>query len=192
MSANYTEALAHLLKFDIGRSAYFDVTMTPPNGTLGQNISYLCHSAELPGESSATVSQKYYGVVEKHAIMSAYNDITLSFYIYGSGTENVRKTFLQWITMITGRGNIIKDGSEATYNPKYKSEYQVPITITHYTATGVPQLECQLLEAYPIAISQVPLSWAAENQAIIFNVTFAYTEYLYTFYDIGYPQTNQA
>lgn len=188
MAIDYKSALVQLLKYDVGRTAYFDVDITSPTGTTGnmfsfvdsRKMSFLCHSAELPGESTATVSQKIYGVVEKHSIMTSYNDINLSFYTIGSEIEDVRKTFLTWITRITGRGSVI-NGKSTTYNVGYKDDYISTIVITHYDATGKPLLKCKLTEAFPIAISQVPLAWSAENQAISFNVTFAYTEYEYDF-----------
>lgn len=189
MAIDYKSTLEQLLKYDIGRTAYFDVDITSPTGASGGNIfsfvdsrkmSFLCHSAELPGESTATVSQKIYGVVEKHSIMTSYSDINLSFYTIGSDVEEVRQTFLRWITKITGRGGVI-NGKVTTYNVGYKDDYTSTIVITHYDSSGKPLVKCKLIEAFPIAIAQVPLAWSAENQAISFNVTFAFTEYEYDF-----------
>lgn len=192
MAANYQAALDQLLKYDVGRSAYFDVSIPSPMSLTSTNsisyvdtktLTYLCHSAELPGESLATVSQKIYGVVEKFPIMAAYNDITLSFYTYGLGVEMVRKTFMTWIATITGRGEII--GLTTNYNVAYKDDFVCNPVITHYSSDGSKILDCTLFNAFPIAISQIPLAWSAENQAISFNVTFAYTEYQYKMYDNG-------
>ena len=194
MAVNYQAALAQLLKYDVGRSAYFDIWIPAPTrltefecGSVmdvnSRELSYLCHSAELPGESLATVSQKIYGVVEKFPIMAAYNDITLSFYTYGLGVEQVRKTFMTWISIITGRGEII--GGSSNYNVAYKDDFTCNPVITHYASDGSKLLDCTLINAFPIAISQIPLAWSAENQAISFNVTFTYTEYKYNMYTPG-------
>jgi hypothetical protein len=149
------------------------------------NISFLCHSAELPGESTATVTQKIYGVNEKFAVMTGYNDITLSFYTQGSGTEFTRQYFQEWIASITGRGETFsspgKTPKETTYNVQYKSSYTRNIDITHYAITGDKLTEVHLYEAFPVSINQIPLNWAAQNQAMSLNVTFAYTEYSYAF-----------
>lgn len=185
--------IAFLRHYDIGRTAYFMVKI--PTGTNFQaggtqfsgnyETAYFCHSAELPGESTATVSQKIYGVTEKFAVMTGYNDITLSFYTMGSSEESIRKTFLQWLAYITGRNEILnysgKAMTETTYNVRYKSDYVKDIVITHYAITGEPLTEVTLYDAFPIAINQVPLNWAAQNQAMSLNVTFAYTEYSYKF-----------
>ena len=201
MAFNYQGTLDQLLKYDVGRTAYFDVTITKPSGVTGTifsdpntvNLSHLCHAAELPGETIATVSQKIYGVVEKFPIMASYNDSTLSFYIPGTGEEEVRLAFLSWITLFTGRSSVLGP-IETTYNVKYKDEITSNIIITHYTSAGEKMLQCTLMEAFPIAISQVPLNWSAQNEAMSINVTFAYTEYEYRFFDNSqnsqtFPQT---
>lgn len=180
---NYQNALRELLSNDVGRTAYFDVYIpTRKDGTV---VRYFCHSAELPGESTATVNQKIYGVNEKFAVMTGYNDITLSFYTYGSGIEAIRKMFLSWISDITGRGEALifprRDPVETTYNVKYKSSYVKDIVITQYAVDGKPLLRVKLIDAFPLSINQIPLSWSMQNQAQSLNVSFAYTEYEYEF-----------
>ena len=191
MAVNYQAALDQLLKYDVGRNAYFDVSIPKPSslntGTLfsdlnTKTLTYLCHSAELPGESIATVSQKIYGVVEKFPIMAGYNDISLSFYTPGSGIEEVRLAFLSWISLFTGRGEVLGI-TGTTYNVRYKDDIVSNPVITQYTSTGEKLLSCTLRDAFPISISQIPLSWSAANEAISFNVTFAYTEYEYEFFE---------
>jgi hypothetical protein len=182
--SNYQETLTELLKYDVGRSAYFEVAIYPNKSSLDDKVfTYLCHSAELPGESTATVSQKIYGVVEKFPIMSAYNDLNLSFYVRGNDSDIIRQKFLSWLTKITGRGESLGGylNTPTTYNVAYKSDIIGKIEIIHYSSSGEQLTKCTLLEAFPLAISQTPLSWSAANQAISLNVTFAYTEYFYSF-----------
>jgi hypothetical protein len=192
---NMLEGLSDLRKYDVGRSSYFKVEVfnvpftgvAPSSGNDPKSLSYLCHSAELPGESTATVSQKIYGVNEKFSVMTGYNDIQLAFYTRGSGDEMVRKFFQSWIAFITGRDETVKQiNLETTYNVKYKSEYAASIKITHYAISGDPLLEVTLFDAFPLSINQIPLSWSLQNQAQSLNVVFAYTEYQYDFkYVIG-------
>ncbi len=184
MVSNYQETLQELLQYDIGRSAYFDISIFS-NGFGNDNkvFTWLCHSAELPGESTATVSQKIYGVVEKYPVMSSYNDLTLSFYTRGSQTEQIRKKFLTWITETTGRGEVMGSPMQTTYNVPYKNDIIGTIEINHYSAAGQLITKCILKEAFPIGLHPVQLAWSAANQAISLNVTFAYTEYIYEFYN---------
>lgn len=196
----YQEALrGELLKYDIGRSSYFDVQIIEKMGdvggagvsgpsTSGRSLTYLCHSAELPGEATATVSQKIYGVTEKFSVSTGYNDVALSFYTRGSDKEIVRFLFQKWIAYITGRGETatgIGSAKPTTYNVKYKKDYASTIKITQYSITGEPLIEVTLIDAFPIAINQVPLSWSAQNQAQSLNVVFAYTEYVYNFKSVN-------
>ena len=188
---NMAEGIAELRKYDVGRTAYFKVEIfsNQMTGTeQGKSLSYLCHSAELPGESTATVTQKIYGVTEKFSVMTGYNDVTMAFYTRGSGDEYVRKFFQQWISFITGRDETInyrgKAMSETTYNVQYKEDYAGTVKITHYAITGDPLVEVTLFDAFPISINQVPLSWSAQNEAQSLNVTFAYTEYSYNFLSV--------
>lgn len=181
--SSYTETLHELLQFDLGRAAYFDVAIFPNRVTKNNKIfTWLCHSAELPGESTTVVSQKIYGVVEKFPVASMYNDITLSFYTRGSSTEQIRKKFLTWITDATGRSDVMGANQQTTYNVKYKNDISGTIVITQYTVAGKPLTRCTLKDAFPLAIIPVQLAWSAANQAVALNVTFAYTEYVYTFF----------
>lgn len=186
MASNYKETLQELLKYDVGRNAYFDVKIfgSSMNDFYEDRVfTYLCHSAELPGETTATVNQKIYGVVEKFPIMTAYNDVTLSFYSRGSDVDVTRLKFLNWITSATGRGEVLYN-NETTYNVKYKNDITGTIVITHYAVSGEPLTACILNDAFPVVVAQTPLSWSAANQAVELNVTFAYTEYSYTFYKV--------
>ena len=182
----FKEGIAQLLKYDVGRTAYFKVEF--PTYSASKDLSMLCHSAELPGESTATVTQKIYGVTEKHSVMVGYNDITLAFYARGSQKEAARRFFQLWLATITGRretvdssGQGIGPTKETTYNVQYKDQYVNDIKITQYSIAGEPQIEVLLKDAFPIAINQVPLSWSNQNQAASINVTFTYTEYVYKF-----------
>ena len=196
-STKYQTALADLRKYDVGRSSYFDVQIidkmgdiTSPSAassgpsSMAASLTYLCHSAELPGEATATVSQKIYGVTEKFSVSTGYNDVVLSFYTRGSDKEIVRYLFQKWISYITGRGETVSgigSSKPTTYNVKYKKDYASTVKITQYSITGEPLVEVTLIDAFPIAINQVPLSWSAQNQAVSLNVVFAYTEYVYNF-----------
>lgn len=177
---DYKRALTELLQYDIGRNAYFDVQLFPPKGVAltTEPLQYLCHTAELPGESTATISRKIYGVVEKFPIMTGYNDITLSFYVRGSEFDVVRYNILKWLTYATGRGSALNSG-ETTYNVAYKQDIVSDIVITHYSVSGKKLTSCKLINAFPLAISETPLNWSMANQAMALNVTFAYTEYTY-------------
>lgn len=182
----YQEALSYLLKYDVGRTSYFQVDLfgARTNG-FGKISRFLCHSAELPGETSGLTTQKIYGVVEKFPLITSYNDLTLSFLTHGSSQEHTRNSFLKWISYITGRNEILKGQGSTTYNMKYKDSYTGIIQITQYAITGEQLLKCELYDVFPVAINQSPLSWSSPNNIQSLNVTFAFTEYQYSFYNVN-------
>ena len=183
--SNFQQALSYMLEFDLGRTSYFQVDVFGTNTEFSRNSKFLCHSAELPGETSSLTTQKIYGVVQKFPLITAYNDITLSFLTHGSDSEKTRSAFLQWLSSITGRQEILKSsGGGTTYNLKYKDSYAGSISITQFAITGEPILNCSLVDAFPIAINQSPLNWASPNNIQSLNVTFAFTEYQYSFFNV--------
>lgn len=182
----YQEALSYLLKYDVGRTSYFQVDLFGSRtANFGKISKFLCHTAELPGEASGLTTQKIYGVVEKFPLITAYNDLNLAFLTHGSSQELTRNSFLNWLSYITGRGEILKGFDSTTYNLKYKDSYTGTIQITQYAITGEPLLRCELYEVFPVAINQAPLNWASPNNIQSLNVTFAFTEYQYTFYNVN-------
>lgn len=192
---NFSSALTNLLSKDFGRKSYFDVKFLTSMNTNGdiiskanfpRNLSLLCHNAELPGESLSVVRQKIYGVIEQFPLITHYSNITLSFYLTGSDYDEVRLSFLTWLTYITGRQETInvngQRSSSTTYNVPYKDDITTRIEISHYSITGDLITKCWLIDAFPIQIGETPLSWADKDSAMSLNVVFAYTEYEYFFY----------
>lgn len=182
----YQEALSYLLKYDVGRTSYFQVDLFGSQiNNYGRISRFLCHTAELPGETSGLTTQKIYGVVQKFPLLTSYSDLTLSFLTHGSSQEHTRNSFLKWLSYITGRSEILKGQGETNYNVKYKDSYVGTIVITQYAITGDKLLQCSLVDAFPIAINQSPLNWSSPNNIQSLNVTFAFTEYQYTFYNVN-------
>lgn len=187
----YHEAVTDLLQYDLGRNTYFQVEffsrqLSEIPSSRPSTLKFVCHSAELPGETFEVAEQRIYGVTEKFPIRTHLNDITLSFYTRGSGLETSRMAFLYWISQVSGRNQALKfPGStdmETNYNLRYKNDYAGTVVITQFASTGEPLLDVILYEAFPIAINQVPLDWSAENQAQSLMVTFSYREYQYKLY----------
>lgn len=195
----YKEALAELQQYDIGRSAYFDVEIysgklrdasTLSSFTQVPMLKFLCHSAELPGETSEIISQRIYGISEDFPIRTSLNNITLSFYTRGGGVESTRLGFLYWMNSITGRGSAMaissstKPNADTSYNVLYKKDFIGDIKITHYSITGEKLVSVMLEDAFPVSINQSPLSWDMSNRAQSLQVTFSYKEYQYVFHNV--------
>lgn len=183
---DYQQTLHDLLKYDIGRSAYFDVhifkKLAATSFVEDKVLTFLCYSAELPGETLATIDSKIYGVVEKHPIMAAYNNINLDFYTRGSDFDVVRAHMMEWMVTATGRSEVLSGslGAQTTYNVAYKKDISGLVIINHYSVDGKLLTSCKLIDAFPVAISGSKLDWSLENGAMNLSVSFAFTEYEYT------------
>jgi hypothetical protein len=153
-------------------SSYFKVSIFPVSSTFKasiiHNIPYICEAGELPGRSFALTEQKTYGPTRKFPIMTAFNDITLSFVCLGIGNEIVPKKFFEdWMESINPKTN---------YNFQFKNTYTASIEIEQYTPAGKLIYKCELIDAFPIAISPQRLHSASQEQHTL-QVTFTYTEF---------------
>jgi hypothetical protein len=80
----------------------------------------------------------------------------------------IRNAMEEWSNKInTFQGNIRSFGSASPL--LYKSQAQV----VQYSKTGVPIRTYQYNGIYPILISDIPLSWASQNEIERFQVSFA-------------------
>jgi hypothetical protein len=170
----YQEALSYITSNPILFSSYFKVTINPVNlekfrSTTLADLSLICESAELPGRSFALTEQKTYGPTKKFPIMTAFNDITLSFICLGVGNEIVPKKFFEdWMESINPRTN---------YNFQFKNTYAATIYIEQYTPSGKLIYKCELIDAFPIAILPQRLNSASQEQHTL-QVAFTYTEFI--------------
>lgn len=144
-----------------------------------QDLMFLCSRTSLPGVSfiTAPIQKLGYGTPEAVPIMRQYQDITFNFYVDVSGiTYGV---FTKWLSNIvnwndTAVGALTADG--AFYNEiHYKTHYISPnISIYAYDVAGNNFIEVKLIEAYPIGIGPVDMSWGNYDDIAIVPVRFAY------------------
>lgn len=178
-STYYQQALAYVTENPILFSSYFKVSISylgnnitpnalPNEPTHMRGIPLICESAELPGRTFALTEQKTYGPSKKFPILTAYNDITLSFVCLGVNNEIVPKKFFEdWMEYINPQSN---------YNFRYKDSYTAKIFIEQYTPSGDLIYKAELIGAFPISISAQRLNSSSQEQHTL-QVTFTYTEF---------------
>ena len=83
-----------------------------------------------------------------------------------------KKIFDDWINYIA---------PNVKFDFKYKTSYATSIFITQYTLENTPSYQCELIDAYPIAVNQLDLDWSSDGYHKL-TVVFAYTYYKYTNY----------
>lgn len=178
MSGSVLEILAFLNKFpDTARSDRFEVMITSPRLAAGfgnsRGLSFQCEAAEIPGRTLATFDARTYGPSIKYPYQTTYSDLNLTFFCVGGMPE--KKFFDDWMEHInpTNEGGTIIGGSN---NLSYKSEYAGDIQVTHFNVDGTISYSCNFIEAFPVAVNQIPLAWTDESHARLI-VSFAYTRW---------------
>ena len=150
------------------------------NGLSGfdQNFLHICCSETvLPGSSLTTheINNDYTGVTERHAYRRLFDDrIDLTFYVMinpskTSGTTNTYlpiRFFEGWIKYIAAEkynGNNNVQQSNYAYRMRYPREYYGGLSVTKYERDYNAYLNYNFLNAFPISVSSMPVSYDASS-----------------------------
>jgi hypothetical protein len=126
----------------------------------------MCEATGIPQAELGMVQVPYFGRMIKLAGDRTYADWNVT--IINDEDFLIRNAMEEWSNKInTFQGNIRSFGSASPL--LYKSQAQV----VQYSKTGVPIRTYQYNGIYPTLISDIPLSWASQNEIERFQVTFA-------------------
>lgn len=148
-------------------------------GNGAQDLIFLCPKTSIPGMSFSTalVQRHGYGTPEVAPIARLPQEITLNFFVDISGV--MYGFFTKWLSNIinwndTAVGALTADG--AFYNEvQYKNTYISPnISIYVFDNAGNNFIEVRLIEAFPIGIGSVDLTWGNRDDIAIVPIRFAY------------------
>jgi hypothetical protein len=131
-------------------------------------LAFQCEQAELPGKSIMTIDQKIYGPSYKIPYKQQYNDISLNFLVTNEFFE--RKLFEMWLNSMV---------SWETNNARFakgKDGFMTDITIIQYDDSIKRIYSVKLLDAFPIGIAPMQLSWSQDGFHTM-SINFAYTRY---------------
>ena len=155
---------------DLARPNRFEVFLYPPPALIpyynggAAHLALRCEQAELPSRALATLDRKIGTVpVQKFPYLSMYNDINLTFIVGGDMKEKL--LFDAWLELINPSSN---------FNFKYKNNYKTQMVIKQYDMSGNLTYNIMLIDAFPIAVSQLDLDWSNDGYHKL-NVVFAYT-----------------
>ena len=151
------------------KSSHYQVEFFPPSGA-GQipygNATAHCYvkDVSLPGRNIATSEIKYGGLpTTKQAYSSIPNDCTITF--MADGNMEIWRHFQAW-------QRLIHDPSTGSVG--YPDDYKGVVKIKTFSQTGSTSHEQALYDAFPENLSDIALSYGAEEIAT-FSVTFSYT-----------------
>ena len=145
-----------------------------------ENFTLACREATLPGTSLAThtVDNDRTGITERHAYRRQY-DTTSSFTFYVDEDYDIIYFFENWIRFIVNEdsgGNARKDNY--FYRVNFPDEYKTDIFIRKFERNYENRnLQYRFLNAYPIAINTMPLSYD-QSQILTCTVNFNFSRYL--------------
>lgn len=158
----------------------------PYNGEFPEKLSLLCSEASLPGSSLATheINNDFTGVTERHAYRRLYDD-RADFTFYVDHDHNVIKFFENWISYVvneqyTDQNRNPNKGIEQpqySYRVNYPDDYRTEVYITKFEKDYKNYTEYRLLQAYPISINSIPLSYDSPS-LLKCTVSFTYTRYV--------------
>ena len=168
----------------------------------GSTLQYWCESAELPGRTFATFDRKTYGLTTKLPMQTQFSDITLTFIcmankVSGTGRSarvtpetglEVKRFFDSWMQTINPMSTEAFE-QDGQYNFEYKSDYAVPITITHFdqfskqpnnntdnNTESMVSYKVALVDAFPISMGALTMNWG-DDGILRLPVTFAYSRW---------------
>lgn len=148
--------------------AQFAIPLVLQTGVNLQDLTYQCHSSEIPGVTLHTNAYRTYGPVKAIPTIKIYNEITFSLYCTNDFYE--KPLFDSWINFI----NPIEQGQDF----RYKDEYVTTITVNQLNLiSSIPIYTVQLIRAFPIAVYPIALRWANMNTTHSLDVTFVYERY---------------
>jgi len=177
MTFSSQNIIASLNKSGIAKASHFEVQITGVGQSDAErDMMFRCDTAELPGRTIATAEHRVYGPVQKIPYGTLVNDTTLSFLL----SEDMREKeyFEQWADKIVGANTFGQ--SNGKYNVEYYDTITGQVTIRQYGEAGQLSSVHSLIEAYPISIAPVSMTWSDEAAAKL-SITFAFRDYKVVF-----------
>ena len=199
---NVSDIKANLLK--PATTSHFEVEIPIINalskkydGLKHNQIQLLCSEASLPGSNLATfeINNDRMGVTEKHVHRRIFDDrIDLTFYV-DAGAYKPITFFEDWINYITSpvedgnfvraeKARIEKDSGAYFYRMRYPKDYMMEqgLKVTKFEkdqAYGGGALEYKFVNAFPLAINSMPVSYDASS-LLKCTVSMSYIRYIVT------------
>ena len=168
-------------------TSYYECHFNPPPSIFGlipgsnsdEDYMLSCMEAALPGTSLATaeLTNDHSGITERHVHRRQY-DTTSSFTFLVDRDYKQIKLFETWIGYIVNEQNS-KDPNYF-YRVNFPNQYKTIIGITKfekdYLKNKRPPLEYRFLNAYPISIDSMPVSYEGVN-TLKCTVNFNFSRY---------------
>lgn len=198
-------AVATYRRYGALKSNLFHCEIFPPpvllraGGVKPDLIRLYAESTTLPGVQMGTSQVRRYGIgpLQKIANDVIFNDITVNF--IGDGGGHVHSFFVDWLNSISpfdqemvldkdmtkyydGTNTLTRTKAStkpvAPFMFEYKDSYCASkFNIFVYNENHREVIAYDVIDAFPIAISDINLGWANNDELMRFSVTFALTRW---------------
>lgn len=132
-----------------------------------RDISLLCDSVSIPGKQISTLDVQTVKQLVKVPYGYLTDDVSLSFLL--TNDYHMKTMFDAWI-------NNIVDNDK--YCVAYKEDIVTDVIIQQLDEQNTPIYGVKLEGAFPVTMSEIPLSNESENTISKLNVSFAYDRYV--------------
>ena len=144
-----------------------------------ETYDFLCSQASLPGSTfdMAEISGDRQGVLERFPIRRIYSDFDLTFYV--DKEYDLIYFFENWIAFIVNESGLKEAEKENySYRVNFPNEYKTDIFIRKFERDyDGRNLEYKFLNAYPISIDQMDVSYDA-SELLLCRVNFNFSRYV--------------
>jgi len=148
-------------------------------------LTISCSEASLPGSSLSTIeiNNDYSGVTERHAYRRLYDD-RIDFTFYVDRDYKVIRFFENWISYIVDeqisddKNGVGIESPNYFYRVNYPEKYKSPAIYVNKFEKDISGvlLQYKFLEAYPISISSMPVSYDTPS-ILKCTISFTYSRY---------------
>lgn len=185
---NVSDFKAHRNKIGILRTHDFHIEIPWPEGLsrdasltdIARNLELTCDTVNFPGTALQThTMQRYsYGAFETRPTAPAFNELACTFMC--DQYANLWRFFHRWMQVAVNYDfdlNPTATGTMAVYEISYRHEYAVDMFLYIYNPLGTLVRKVGFRSAYPIAVPDVQMNWAARDQMIKIPVTFSFIDW---------------
>jgi hypothetical protein len=143
-------------------------------------LTMRCDSASIPGVNFFTTNVNRYGhgQTERRPYLPVFNAVSLKFIV--DKKSSVVGFFNAWTNSIVNydvsKGMYASNGRNSPYELTYKDDYICPqLQIYVYDYTNTKQIKVTLFDAYPIATTDMDLSWTESNDVMRYQISLQFT-----------------
>ena len=149
-------------------------------GNSNSVLPFLCYKVNLPGISlnNRDVLPNGFGVSTKMPYSQNFGPLMPSFFVDQNMTAY--NFFTKWMQSIVNFGGVEATNAPSTVNGaqmfdvSYKDDYATTIDIYVYNNTSEVLIEYKFINAFPVAMGDVDLSWEFNNEIMTMPITLNY------------------